>query len=64
MTQSKDKIRADFKSRLQVVYGEMQKSLGIEYGDISLFELIALEDAEDVLANIVSEWLYEEVDHE
>jgi hypothetical protein len=50
-------IEAKFKEKLQTVYGDMQRSMGIDFGDIDPITSLRLEEAENALAEIVGPWL-------
>lgn len=59
----KQVIAENFKNDLQAIYARQLEALGIETGDIAPETAIALERAENVLTDIVSQWLdnrYEE----
>ena len=55
---TRQQVLADeFRNELQVVYGKMLSTLGIETGDIAPEQAIQLEQKELELAEVVSNWL-------
>lgn len=53
----KQVIAEQFINELQPIYGDLQRALGIESGDIAPETMMALGEAENALAMVVGEWL-------
>jgi hypothetical protein len=51
-------IDRHFHERMQALYASLQNDLGIASGDCDPFTTMALERAEQALADIVAPWLF------
>ena len=58
----RDRMREDFLAKLETVYAELQVEYGVGSGNITPGELFALEAAQDVLAQVVVDWLMVDIE--
>lgn len=54
---SRKDIEEKFAEEMQIVYGKMLNFVGTEFGDIEPLQLVELEEAENKLNHVVTNWL-------